>query len=82
MNQNRVWELLEIEPTDSKKDIRRAYSECLKKYHPEEEPEKFRMIKDAYEQIMEGLKNSQSYEYTDFEDFSVGIAEAEDNCII
>lgn len=78
MNQNRVWELLEIEPTDSKKDIRRAYSECLKKYHPEEEPKKFRMIKDAYEQIMEGLKNSQSYEYTDFEDFSVGIAEAED----
>lgn len=67
MMMNKAWEILEIAPTDSKRDIRRAYSACLKKYHPEEEPEKFQMVKDAYELVMENLRNQHKDASIDFE---------------
>lgn len=61
MNWNKVWEILEIDPTDSKKEVRHAYAACLKKYHPEEETENFQMVKEAYEQAMEYCKNPKEY---------------------
>lgn len=76
MNTSKIWEILEIEPTDSKKEIRRAYAACLKKYHPEEEPEKFQMVKDAYEQAIESLKNQQEHAVVDFENDSKSTEES------
>ena len=45
----RFWEILGIMPTSDKKTIRAAYSEQSKKYHPEEEPEAFQKLHEAYE---------------------------------
>lgn len=43
-----VFETLEIEPTDDKRAIKRAYAKLVKQYHPEEHPEKWKQIHDAY----------------------------------
>ncbi len=49
MNGGDIFAILETEPTDDKKEIKRAYAKLVKKYHPEEYPEKWKEIHDAYE---------------------------------
>lgn len=44
-----IFEILEIEPTEDTKEIKKAYAKLVKKYHPEEYPEKWKEIHDAYE---------------------------------
>ena len=48
MNFDEAFKILEIEPTDDKKKIKIAYSKMLKKYHPEDFPEMFMKINEAY----------------------------------
>lgn len=42
------FEILEISPTDDKREIKKAYARLVKKYHPEEHPQKWKNIHDAY----------------------------------
>lgn len=44
-----IWEILGIAPTIDKKIIRRAYAEKTRKIHPEEKPEEFRQLHEAYQ---------------------------------
>lgn len=44
-----VFRILEIEPTTDKKEIKKAYAKLVKRYHPEEYPEEWKRIHDAYE---------------------------------
>ena len=53
MNFNEAFKILEIEPTDDKKKIKIAYSKMLKKYHPEDFPEMFMKINEAYRVALE-----------------------------
>ena len=53
MNFDEAFKILEIEPTDDKKKIKIAYSKMLKKYHPEEFPEMFIKIREAYQIALE-----------------------------
>ena len=48
LNFDEAFKILEIEPTNDKKKIKIAYSKMLKKYHPEEFPEMFMKINEAY----------------------------------
>ena len=50
---NSIWEILGIQPTNNKREIRAAYSEKAKQFHPEEEPEAFERLHRAYEQALE-----------------------------
>ncbi len=43
------WQILEINPTDNAREIKRAYANKSKLVHPEEHPEEFRELHDAYE---------------------------------
>lgn len=43
-----VFEILEISPTDDKREIKKAYARLVKKYHPEEHPQEWKNIHDAY----------------------------------
>ena len=52
-----AFEILEIEPTDDKKKIKIAYSKMLKKYHPEDFPEIFMRINEAYRIALEFEKS-------------------------
>ena len=53
MNFDKAFKILEIEPTDDKKKIKIAYSKMLKEYHPEEFPEMFIKIREAYQTALE-----------------------------
>ena len=53
LNFDEAFKILEIEPTDDKKKIKIAYSKMLKKYHPEEFPEMFMKINEAYRVALE-----------------------------
>ncbi len=43
------WKILGIARTIDKKEIRRAYAKLTKQYHPEDDPEMFQKIRDAYQ---------------------------------
>ena len=43
-----MWEILGIEPTTDIREIKRAYAHLAKQYNPEEHPEEFKRIFDAY----------------------------------
>lgn len=55
-----VWEILGIEPTSDKKEIKKAYARLLKQYHPEENPEKFKQIQAAYQQCLHSDQEIES----------------------
>ena len=38
---NDCWNILGIEPTDKKREVRAAYAAQAKQYHMEEDPEQF-----------------------------------------
>ena len=46
------WKTLELAPTADVREIKRAYARLTKKYHPEDAPEEFRALHDAYEQAL------------------------------
>ncbi len=43
-----IWDWLGIEPTSDKNEIKKAYSEMAKVYHPVEHPQEFQALRDAY----------------------------------
>lgn len=58
MNEN-AFQILEIEPTNDKKEIRKAYAGLVKRYHPEEFPEEWKKIHNAYEQALKMAEHVQ-----------------------
>lgn len=59
MQWKNVFAILEIEPTNDKKEIKKAYAKLVKKYHPEEYPEKWKEIHDAYEMALQFAENKE-----------------------
>lgn len=47
-----IWKVLGIVPTKDKKQIKRAYATRSKEVHPEEKPEEFRMLHEAYKSAL------------------------------
>ena len=62
-----AFKILEIDPTDDKKKIKVAYSKMLKKYHPEDFPEMFMRINEAYETALE-YSEEEEYEEYDYDE--------------
>ncbi|MCR5104903.1 MAG: tetratricopeptide repeat protein [Eubacterium sp.] len=52
MNSNDVWKLLKIEPTVDKDMILSAYRTEVVKNNPEDNPEGFKMLREAFEEAM------------------------------
>lgn len=50
------WNILDIEPTVDIKVIKRAYASKLKLYHPEDNPEGFQKLREAYEAALKEAK--------------------------
>ncbi len=42
------WDVLEIDETDDKKSIKKAYAVLIKQYKPDEHPDKFQEVQEAY----------------------------------
>lgn len=51
------WEILGIEPTDELRAVKRAYAKKVKTTRPEEDPKGFQELNEAYEYIVECIKN-------------------------
>ena len=51
-----IWEILGIDETTDEREIKRAYAKMLAKHHPEDEPEKFQEIKEAYDMALKHAK--------------------------
>ena len=57
-----LFAVLNIAPTADLKAIREAYSKMSAKYHPEENPEEWKKIHNAYKKLTEILKDEKSIE--------------------
>lgn len=55
------WKMLEIEPTKDVAIIKRAYATLAKKYHPEQYPEEFLNLRNAYEAAMDYATNGNDH---------------------
>lgn len=55
MSSQPCWEILGIEPTQDQQLIRQAYRDLLPTYHPENDPEGFKRLREAYEQARKGV---------------------------
>ncbi|MCB1586504.1 MAG: RDD family protein [Xanthomonadales bacterium] len=53
------WRILNIDPTDDKKAIKKAYAVLLKKYKPDEYPERFKEIQLAYKTALEQFNRKE-----------------------
>lgn len=47
-----IWEILGIGPTMDKKRIRHAYAQKCRECHPEDHPEEFQLLRQAYKQAL------------------------------
>lgn len=47
------YDILEIEPTDDEREIKKAYTKMLRRYPPEKSPEGFQKIREAYENLID-----------------------------
>ena len=66
-----IWETLGIEPTTDVKLIRRRYAELVRLYHPEDQPEIYQEIVEAYQKALtyaRSRKASDSQEATELEE--------------
>lgn len=57
------WTILTIEKTKDIKKIRHAYAIQAQKYHPEENPEKFKEIQEAYYEALDYAKGKGTYHF-------------------
>lgn len=56
MTNKESFALLEIDPTDDETAIKKAYARKIRKIHPEENPDEWKKIRDAYETLLNSTK--------------------------
>lgn len=54
-----IWKVLGIAPTDDARAIKRAYAEQLRAHHPEDDPEGFQRVQEAYERAREQARSAR-----------------------
>jgi hypothetical protein len=59
------WQILQIEITQEKKLIKRAYQRLLKTTKPDEKPEEFKVLYKAYQDALDYEEDAVSYEEDD-----------------
>ena len=86
MTKDKAYEVLKINSNASTEEIKTAYAELSKKYHPEENPEEFQQIHEAYTTLKRGTKRGNRVTRTMViersgeieDDISVGKSEADE----
>ena len=54
------WQVLGVQPGSDRRTIKRAYTRLVKEVHPEDRPEDFMRLRQAYERAMSTLETSAS----------------------
>ena len=52
MDEKQVWLVLETEATKDEEEIKRAYRQKLVRTNPEDDPEGFKRLREAFEQAL------------------------------
>ena len=68
LSRGSCWEVLELEPTDNEKSIKRAYHKLLRHYKPDEYPDEFKRLYQAYQEALEAKDYINNEEEIDWED--------------
>ncbi len=55
-----IWRLLQIEPTKDQAQIKKAYAVLSRTYHPEENPQEFMRLRQAYQLAMEWAEDEEA----------------------
>ncbi len=55
-----IWDVLGIDPTNDISEIKKAYAKLAKQYNPEENPDEFARIHDAFKQAMKAAKGQKN----------------------
>ena len=71
MTRNKAYEVLGIDSNASTEEIKTAYAELSKKYHPEENPEEFQEIHEAYSLLVRGNRTRRQITKVDVVDFQM-----------
>ena len=58
----RIWDILQIAVTKDKKEIKRAYARLSKEIHPEERPEEFQRLYEAYQKALQYASSEEGNE--------------------
>ena len=58
------WEILGMEPTHDVKLIRRRYAELVRLYHPEDQPEIYQQIVEAYQSALREARSNSTRQET------------------
>ena len=80
-----IWKLLGIDPTDDEEKIKKAFAERTKEVHPEENPEEFGKLFDAYKRAIlqaRSRKNAQlqqSSSSSELKEVSLVTSDSDDN---
>jgi hypothetical protein len=56
-----MWDILGIEPTTDLEEIKRAYSALLPKYHPEDDPEGYQRLRQAFDFARKYVKRHKGH---------------------
>lgn len=62
-----IWEILELEPTNDVRKIKRAYAKKLKVTHPDDDLEAFQTLKEAFDIALNYAKNNTFSENQDMD---------------
>ncbi|WP_010491165.1 tetratricopeptide repeat protein [Paenibacillus elgii] len=57
-----MWNILDIEPTNELSVIKKAYARKLKQHHPEDDPEGYQRLREAYDQAVRAAKRNLKFD--------------------
>ncbi|MFF0830226.1 tetratricopeptide repeat protein [Brevibacillus sp. NPDC003359] len=80
-----IWRILDIEPTDDISTIKKAYAKKLKLHHPEDDPDGYQQLREAYDRAIKMAKQrekKQKAEVTFTADTEAPIQTEEDTPIL
>ncbi|MFF2484322.1 tetratricopeptide repeat protein [Paenibacillus sp. NPDC058071] len=60
----RIWDVLGVDPSSDSSIIKRAYAKQLKLHHPEDDPEGYQRLREAYDQALKQAKRKQQSDRT------------------
>lgn len=63
-----IWNMLDIEPTDDTSVIKKAYAKLLKIHHPEEDPEGYQRLREAFDQAIKSAKQMKGKPFVQLEE--------------
>lgn len=71
------WHVLEMEPTEDIKAIKKSYARLLKQFHPEDDPAGFQRLKEAYDLAVNHVKYVQKGIYDESAPIQVAYKQVE-----